>query len=800
MAFLLISSSHGQNLHGKVLDQKGESAPFATVSIRKSSDSTLAKVTLTDVEGKYILEGIKAGNYRISVTMIGYKAASSGIITVNLSKDTIHVPTIILREDAQILGEVQIVVKKPMIVQEAGKTVVNVENSIVASGGLMASDVLKRTPGVVMDNEGNISLKGKTNVLLLLDGKPTYLNSKQAYAILKSIPSNQIASIEIITAPSAKYDAQGNAGVINIIMKKGFALGWNGNLHTSLGQGYLPKSNFGGNLSWGGKRFSFNSLYDFIANQDFNQFYNDRNFGLVADGERLVMNQHYFIPSMSHTFRINADWEVNNKLKLGTTGRLLYTTDRWIGNTNTTISDNNGNTIQTLHVSDSNPNYLTDMAGGLNGTYKFDTLGHKISADVDISDYNQQAFQQSTTQIETTSLPSAPVSYNFYAQLPTRVDIFMAKTDYSKPISKKLLFEGGLKYVQIHVLSNINYSFGAGMPTSSFLTGGTFHYAETNAAAYVNLSYTHDRFSLQGGLRVEKWDVRGNMVQKNIVVKRDSLFFFPSALAKFKINDQHEIGFSFSSRIDRPNYRTLNPIAYYGDPYDYYVGNPKLKPQFTNHFELSHTAFEGALVTTLNYTQTRQYISEYAAQQASDSSQIQYVGPANLPKFENYGASVSLYLPIKTFWTCQAFVNVYQNRISGEYLNTYLNSSQFSAQFNTTQSFLLPNNWSVEASGLYISPTLSGYSVNRVMGMLSLGVQKGLFNNFATVKLALQDAFYTFIYRGSTEAVGISSHYSYQWDNRVVTLTFTYKFGLKNLIAGNQQEDGGGTPLKSGGR
>ncbi|MBY0424165.1 MAG: carboxypeptidase regulatory-like domain-containing protein, partial [Cytophagales bacterium] len=463
---LLAFYSMGQTVRGRVVDAKGEAAPFATIALQKSSDSSLAKASLTDVEGNYLLENIKPGNYRVAVTMIGYDAAYSRDFEILKGTSSFEVPIITIKEASQLLGEVQIVEKKPMIMQEAGKTVVNVESSIAASSGLMAADVLKRTPGVVMDNDGNITLKGKSNVLLLIDGKPTYLSAKQAFAILKSIPSSQIASIEIITAPSAKYDAQGNAGVINIIMKKGFALGWNGNVHTSYGQGYLPKFNLGGGLSWGGKRFSFSTIYDFTANRDFNRFVNDRNFGLISRGNRMVQDQYYTVPSLSHTFRANADWEATSKLKLGVVARALTTEDRWIGHSTSAINDKNGLRLQDLVVKDNNPNFVYDIAGGANAVYKFDTTGHKISADVDISRFNQSSIQQSTTEITKIGVAGGTSTYDFRADLPTKVDIFTAKTDYTNPLTSKLNLDAGLKYVNIDVLSKIGYTFGNGFPTS----------------------------------------------------------------------------------------------------------------------------------------------------------------------------------------------------------------------------------------------------------------------------------------------------------------------------------------------
>lgn len=297
------------------------------------------------------------------------------------------------------------------------------------------------------------------------------------------------------------------------------------------------------------------------------------------------------------------------------------------------------------------------------------------------------------------------------------------------------------------------------------------------------------------GLRGEWWQAEGKLLNNGQRFTRDSIVPFPNATLKYKAFEKHELSISYSKRIDRPNYNSLNPISFYSDPYTVFQGNPRVRPQLTQNIELAHSFMDGAVVTTLNYSESSNLINDYSLLPNTDSTgaKPQVMTTINIPRFTNMGASVSIYVPVNKVWTTQFFINAFLNQYSGSLFAGELNRSQWAYTMNTSQTFTLPKEWSLEASATYLSPTLYGYTVNRTMGMISLGAQKNVFDKRGSVKLAVQDVFYTFIYRGNTEYAGINSDFTYQWDNRVVTLSFQWKFGRSDI---NTKEDD--NKIKSG--
>ncbi len=793
-SIFLISIANAQDISGIITNPASKPVDFATISLKRAIDSSLVTGILSDEKGRFQFQKLKTGNYFLFVTAIGFKNYSSKTIEIQTSgKKEVDIE---MQEDTKLLGEVYVQAKKPIIEQEAGKIVMNVENSIV-SQGLMAIELLKRTPGVVVDNDGNISLKGKENVLLMIDGKPTYLTSKQAAAILKSLPSNQIANIEVMTTPAAKYDAQGNAGIININLKKGSMSGWSGSAHASVGHGRLPKSNVGFSLTSGMGKWSLNGVYDFSANEDFNEYNQNRGFGSINSTQRYILKQKYNIPLYSNTYRLSADFQATDKLSFSASHRGILSSDVFYGNNmKGTVFNADGSKAQELTTNDHNPDRYYNFTAGLGSKLKIDSSGHDLSADVDFSMFNQRSSQTTNAVLFYGNDAIAANSANWNGQLPTDVAIITSKIDYAKPFSKELKFEAGLKRIDININSNIQYeSSQSGSLVLNLPTSNHFTYKESISAAYASMNYKKQKWSAVLGLRGEWWQAEGNQKTSGEIFKRDSILPFPTATIKYKIAKDHELSINYNRRIDRPNYNSLNPITYYSDPYTAFAGNPKLRPQLTHNLELVHSFMDGGIVTTLNYSESTNKILEYVLVPNTDNTKPQAMTTINVPGFTNIGASVSIYIPFTKFWTSQLFVNGFQNRFSGDIFGAELKENRWAYILNTSQMFSLPKTWSIEASGTYLSPTLEGYTVLKEMGMLSLGVQKDIFDSKGTVKLAAQDVFYTFIYKIDTEFAGISSNATYQWDNRIITLSFVWKFG-RNRFETNEKEQEG--KLKTG--
>lgn len=783
----------GQNLSGTIVDNNGKGVDYATITLKKYNDSSFVTGTITDEYGNYRIEGIKKGNYLVMVSMVGYKTSFSDKIVVSNQN---VVQNLKLEEETKLLGEIQIQARKPVIEQQAGKIVMNVENSIV-SQGLMAIELLKRAPGVQVDNDGNITLKGKENVLLMIDGKPTYLSAKQAAAILKSLPSNQIANIEVMTTPPAKYDAEGNAGVININLKKGAMQGFNGSTHASLGHGILPKSNIGISLSSGIKRWTLGASYDFTANEDFNVYQQSRNFGSVASGNKYTLIQRYNVPFYSNSYGLNIGFQATPKLSFAVSHRGILSSDVYYGNNlEGKVTDKAGNVTQRLVTRDHNPDRFYNFNQGMDIKYKFDSLGHELSGNAEYGIYQQRSTQTTSSQffVNETLVNTA----NWDGRLPTNVYNRNFKIDYTLPISNKIKLEAGIKRIDIDIESNIDFkSSQTGSLVLNLPSSNNLIFQENISAAYASFDLKQAKFSGTLGLRTEYWNALGRLPKTGETFKRDSIVPFPTVNIKYDIAKNHQIQLSYNRRIDRPSYNSLNPISYFTDPYTVFRGNSSLRPQLAENFELSHNFLEGALITTLNYSDISNYIAEYVLVPNADSTKPQTMTSINIPRYRNMGISVSLYIPVTKFWTCQLFANGFQNTYNGSLFGAELNQKLWAYTANTSQMFTLPKDWSIEISGTYLSPTLDGYTRLREMGMLSFGIQKDILHSNATIKLAGQDVFYSFIYNIETNFEGLASKSSYRWDNRIFTLSFNYKFG-RNRFKG--EEDKKEEMQRSGGR
>jgi outer membrane receptor protein involved in Fe transport len=712
---------------------------------------------------------------------LGYIKNQTGVVHVMGEQDQLVHP-LVLKEEHREIGEVVVLAQKPILQQEPGKITVNIENS-VSSTGLMAIDLLKRMPGVQVDNNGNISLKGKTEVQFMIDGKPSYLSAKQIAIILRSLPSNQISNIEIITSPSAKYDARGNAGIININLKKSNKKGVSGSIQAMYGHGYYHKSNVGGALSIGLKKIQLNAIYDYTNNLNLEAFTQQRNIGGVTSGNRYYQTQDYQTPTQTHNYRVTMDYTPNSRLNLGLSQRGMYVEDRWLSTNTGTICNSQGETVQQIVSHDNNPNYNSDLALSASGKYKLDSLGHEISVDGEVSRYTQRSTQNIFTTIQQSDSIS---TLDFHAYLPLDNTILWGKMDYTKTFFQLLKWESGVKFTHVAIDNTVQYqvteqgNFLAKIPSNN-----RFQYSEQVDAAYTSLKWDSTNWGFQVGLRAEYWHAQGNLIQASFT--RDSLQLFPNIMGKYKVDTQHEFSLAFSRRIDRPNYLTMNPIAYYSDPYTYYVGNPRIQPQSTYQVELAHNYLSGAVITTLNYSTMRNFISDYAVYQTSDTSKVQFMGPVNIPHYENYGVSVSLNFPITSFWSSQIFGNLYHNHFHGQTTRYYVDYQITSFSANTTQQFTLPQSWSFELSGTYSSPTVYGYSRNKAMGMISLGIKKDWLSGRISTKLNFQDIFYTFQYRGGTTIPELNTSYTYRWDNRVLSLSLTWKIDKKaSLLKGKE--------------
>jgi len=786
----------GQNnlkgkISGSIIDFSGKLVEFATITLLRAKDSILVKGILTDEKGYYELENVNEGNYIISVSQIGYEKTYSNLIIVDANhlKNKIDVKMV---EATKNLNEVVITAQKPFIEQHIDKMVVNVENSLVSVGST-AIEVLERSPGITVDNNGNISLKGKQNVRIMIDGKPTYLSAQDLLNMLKNMSANQIEKIEIMTNPSSKYDAAGNAGIINIVMKKNQNMGLNGSVSLSLGQGVYPKQNAGLNLNYRKNKINLFGNYNQSYRQSFNTLDLVRNFR-KNDSIQNVFRQksQFYYPYLTHTFKAGADFFATKKTTIGILINGTISDGTTTGSNTTDIYNGSDKLLSSVITNSKIIEKFSNYTSNINYKHTFDSTGRELTIDVDYARFNEVNNQNISS------------NYKYYngkgdslgvqrGDLPSYINIFTAKADYVHPINKKSKFETGWKLSYVNTDSDVKYFISIGdFERNDTSRSNHFQYEEHINAAYTNYNIEHKKFTFQFGLRAEQTLAYLRQLIKSSSLTRTYFQVFPTVFIRQKISKNHSMVYSYSRRIDRPNYQDLNPFTFYIDPYTYQKGNSYLRPQLTNLVEVSHT-YKDMITTTLNYSRTNYLIIDLLKQ--NDAKRTTFQTKDNLGTSENLGIAISAPIPIFKWWNSNNYVNVFYNHYFGSFsnadtLNSPFDRSKVAYTFNSTNTFTIGKGWSAELSGFYQSSNLNGTITFLPMYMMSAGIQKQVFNKKGSIKLNIRDMFNWQRFRGNVNYQNIDAGIVNHWDNRVTTLSFNYRFGKSTVAASRNRKTG----------
>lgn len=791
-------------ISGQITDNKGKIVEFATITLLQAKDSSLVKGALADVNGSFEFEKVNYGNYIINISQLGYKKYYTSKFTLSSENQNIKLSNLILSEESKELGEVQVTAKKPFIEQQIDKTVVNVENSVVSAGST-AIEILEKSPGVTVDKDGNISLKGKQNVMVMLDGKPTYMSASDLANMLRNMQSTQLDKIEIMTNPPAKYDAAGNAGVINIRLKKNQNIGLNGSANIGLGYGpykSLPKESAGLNLNYRNEKvnvfgnFSANDRQSFQIQQINRKFFEN---GKVISGFNQVGNNER--RNNSFAYKVGADYFLDKKNTIG----FLFNgmNGNWNEDTNnetliknaTSQLDTTSRTLGTIR--NGWGNYSTNV----NFKHVIDSTGKEITADLDFARYDaNNSMKYRTSKYDNQNI--LRTTRNEDGKANSKINIYSFKTDLVYPINKTSKFEAGLKSSYVTSNNDMRFDFLIGdlyTPVLDPTRTRDFIYKENINAGYINYSKEFKKVSMQLGLRVENTNGQGTLLGKELL-NRHYTNLFPSVFFRQKLSKDHQLGYSFSRRIDRPSYEDLNPFLFFLDPYTYSKGNELLQPQFTNAFEVSHT-FKDAITTTVNFSRTNGVMTDILEQNNALKTTNQT--KINIGYVENMGIAFSVPVPITKWWFSNTYFNLYNNHYVGDIPKTVIASDGTSStilqpldaratsyQANMTHQFTLPKKFSLELSGWYMSPFIEGQMSGRPMGAMSFGIQKKLMNDKATVKLNVNDVFWSNRFNGSFIFNDIDVQVVNKWESRVIRLNFSYRFGNSKVAAARQRRTG----------
>ena len=791
---------------GSVQDENNTPLEAATISLMKGTDTVALKNTVSDKDGRFAFSA-PSGTYHLRVSAIGHTAISEFPLNIVAGTKSMQIPMFILKKQNGELQSVAVVVKKPFIEQKSDRILVNVDAS-PANAGSSVMDVLEKSPGVSVDKDGNISLKGKQGVNIMIDGRPTYMSGAQLAVYLKSLPSTAIDQLEIMSNPSAKYDASGNSGIINIKTKKNKAKGFNGSTTLTYTQGEYAKPGGSLNLNYRENKFNFffNGGYTYWQGfQDLNINRNYLDAGTKQINSIFTQNTHMKFLSPELNLKFGADYFLDSKTTLGIVFSGYETDETNQSQSYITLKNANDVTDSLVQSFGHIHGIWTNGTVNMNFRRQFDSSGRELTADADYIYYkstSDQLFENYTYNPDMKPISSNTLS----GDLPSTINIYSFKTDYTHPFANGLKMEAGLKTSFISTDNKANYYNVSG---TEYLPDTTktnyFVYHENINAAYVNFTKKYKKWNFQAGLRIENTNYDGHQYGNIFTVNNNDSSFkksyvnaFPTAYITYELNDKNVFNFNFGRRIDRPDYGDLNPFLFFLDEYTYQAGNPYLQPQYSTNIELSHT-YHNVLTTTLNYSNTQNFFAETFQQDGHAT----IVRRGNIGRRENAGISVSLNMPLTKWWTTTVYVNVNYNHFTGELYGENLDVDAITGMGNMTNMFKFKKGWSAELSGWYRTSGIEGQIYIQPVGQTSAAIAKQILKEKGTLKLGLRDIFYTQQIKGTIDFQQTEASFHNSRDSRQVSLTFTYRFGQAIKGARNNRHAGGADDesnrLKKGG-
>ncbi|MEQ1798587.1 MAG: TonB-dependent receptor [Lacibacter sp.] len=789
-------------ISGEVKDEATKPLAGITILLLRANDSSLVKADITDKAGAYVFAAVKEGAYLIAATAVGYQKKFSTLIQIKDGGEAV-VPSFTLQPETKNLKELIVAGRKPMFEQKPDKLVVNVDAS-PTNAGANALEVLEKSPGVTVDKDGNISLKGKGGVQVFIDGKPAYLSGADLANYLRNMQGSQLEQIEIMTNPPAKYDAAGNSGIINIKTKKSKLMGYNGSLSTGYTQGRYQRYTSSFNFNYRKNKVNLFANGNFNARNSFQELNIQRSFSNQTTKEIVSLFEQetkMIQQNRSLNGKVGLDFFATKKTTLGVTANGFYNPGSFLSTSDINIF-NPGHALlgKTFGKAD-NSSTWKHFGTNLNFRHVFDTTGREITADIDHLRYNVDNTQSLFNRYENSTGGYSMLPDTLYGNLPQQIRIYTAKVDYVHPFKNGLKFEAGLKTGFVETDNDARYDslLNNSMKLDS-ARRNHFVYDEYINAVYVNFSkQLNKKISAQVGLRLENTSAKGRSTGYTLNEARDKFVdfdttfrlnytqLFPTAYIQYAINEKHSLGLNYGRRIRRPDYESLNPFVEFIDRYTYEQGNPNLRPQFSHNIELSHT-YMGFLTTTLNYTNTNNIIQEVLEQ--NEDKNESYIKRANIAKQQQIGIAVSAFKQIKK-WSGNIYVNVFNNMFEGLVNNDFVKLSSTTMIMSASTSYKFGKDWTTEISGFYRSAGYEGVFNIQPLGELNFGVSKPVLKNKATIRLSVRDILWTQAAKGEIKYGLVDARFQQRRDSRTVGMTFTYRFS-KGKINGNGRRKAGG--------
>ena len=788
--------TQAQQINGLAKDENGTPLGGATISLMRATDSAVIKLAVTKADGAYTFSGIKEGSYKMLASYIGYQPASSP--SFSFSSTDVTVPELKLYKISGTLSNVTVTSQKPMVEVKADKTILNVEGTINAVGS-NALELLRKSPGVLLDKDENISLAGKNGVQVYIDGRVTPLAGADLATYLKTLQSAQIEAIELITNPSAKYDAAGNAGIINIRLKKNKSLGMNGSVNAGWNIGTYAKYNSGVSLNYRNKKINIFSTYSF------NHGPNQQSMNINRTILDSLFDQHGTMRMVgnAHNFKVGADYFLSKKNTLGVIVNGTLANPTMSNYSHTVISNTTTNTIDRILIAD-NSSKMKRNNSNVNLNYSYnDPKGTSLTVNGDHGFYNLSNDQYQPNYYYDPSGQIKLSSTVYHMLSPAEININSIKVDYEQNFMKgKLGF--GIKSAFVKTDNNFQrYNVNSSSEDLDKDRSNHFIYKENINAGYVNYNRQYKKFMIQTGLRMEntvsegvsngvKYDGTG-YIPSISSFKRSYTDLFPSAAITFNKNPMKQWGLTYSRRIDRPAYQDLNPFEFKLDEYTFQKGNINLRPQYTNSFGITHT-YKYKLNISLNYSHVKDMFTQLI--DTAEKSKA-FISKKNLATQDIASLTISYPFQYKSY---SLFTNISTNysKYHADFgTGRKVDLDAFGFNFFAQNSLKFAKTWTAELSGFFNAPTIyQGSFKGKSLYSVDAGLQKQVFKGKATIKTSVSDVFHTLRFRATADFAGQTTRVAFRGESRQFRLSLNFRFGNNGVKPARQRSGGADDELK----
>ncbi len=780
-------------IKGSVVDEKNQPLPTVSIKLKKLPDSALFNAISSDQSGNFAFDHIPEGNYLIEANLVGYNRHVKSGLMISKTDTLIDLGVIQLNPSSKMLGGVTITAQAPLIEKQIDKTVVNVDQNI-ANTGANALEVLKKLPGVQVSPDGQITLNGKSGVNVTIDGKTTYLSADDLASLLTNTPSSDISKIEIMTNPSAKYDAGGTGGIINIIRKKNTKSGLNGGITASFGQGRYDRYNGGLVLNYktGSYNLYLNNTYGYNEGLTSSHAISDIMNGSVLSTQQASANSATTI-NKAYSSSAGIDLYLSKQTTLTVTGSV---SERRYNNDLTSVmttADSNRNKTGSVNFSALNLDKPFNFSTGAQLLHKLDTTGRQWSADVDYANYRYRPGQYNTA-----------VNYDASGSFLSRDDVFIdeartlhifgARADYVQPLPGNGKFEAGVKSSYVKTFNNSTYynQLGGQNLVDSALSDYNINSENINAA-YVNFNRQYRKLTVQAGLRAEQTVMRGQQLFTNAATDQNYFSLFPTLFLSDKPDEQNTFNFQFGRRTDRPDYHEYVPFRRPLSATISFLGNPNLKPDLSWHSELTWSWKNTFFITAAydidrNYMRTLYYLD-------SNKTTITRM-PTNIQGAHSWNVDLSYNKELAKWFTTNTTVTIYQNSFNGHTSAGFsLDDPGFATvDFVTNNSFRCSDKLSMEADFEYESKRQFVGSVFGAYSILNLALKQKILHDKGSITINANNVFES-DNRSSTDHYLNLNQYGYSYFySRAVIITFNYRFGSGKLTktqskSGSEEEE-----------